>query len=146
MTIDPLILLCLYTLSFVPFVVLGLASSVTRRYARKFSTARADQFPRPLPILVRLHGVTVRTLRASLITNLGATAIFFGFPLLVVGMLWPQEAPGMFAAMWFWILLWVVMSLLRALRTSPDPTGGPGEMGLVDTATDSSRDDSKTDL
>lgn len=133
MTIDPLILLGLYALSFIPFVVLGIASNTTRRYAKRLAMADADQSTGSVPFLVRLHGITVRTLRASLISNLGATMIFFGFPLLIIGILWPQDLLETFEAMRFWIILWVFMSLLRVFCTSPDPTGGLGERRPINT-------------
>ncbi len=91
--------------------------------------ARTDQSERPLPFLVRLHGATVRTVRASLIANLGATAIFFGLPLLVIGILWPQELPETVQDMqltYSLVFPLVLMALLRVCCTSPDPTGGLG--------------------
>lgn len=131
-TIDPLVLLCLYTISFLPFLVLGIASLLTRRYARQSAIAKTDQSTRPLPLLVRVHGITVRTVKVSLIANLGATAVFFGVPLLVIAMLWPEELPGMLHTLQFWILLWIFMSLWRVCTTSPDPTGGLGQQASAD--------------
>ncbi len=129
MAIDPLILFCIYLISFIPFIILGIAKHQTESYARRLATAKTDRSSGPLPFFVRLHGITVRTVKASLIANLGATAIFFGLPLLVIGILSPQDLPEILQSLRFWGPLLTFMVLLRVICTSPDSTGGLGIYG-----------------
>jgi len=124
LAIDAAILVGLFVVAFAPFWVLAVAYEMTQIYRRRVSRGEFDPAAQHIPALVRLYGASVRTVRASLIVNLGGTAFFFGVPLLAVWVLWPEAFVETFQALQFWIVFWIAIGLVRVCLYSPDSTGG----------------------
>jgi len=124
LAIDAVILIGLFVVAFSPFWVLAVAYEMTQVYRRRVSRGEFDPTTQHIPALVRLYGASVRTVRASLIVNLGGAAFFFGVPLLAIWVFWPQDLFETFQALQFWIVFWIAIGLVRVCLCSPDSTGG----------------------
>ncbi len=125
MAIDISLVLFIFTLSSIPFLIIAIATVQTVIYKNRI--LRGDiSHASELPYLVRMHGITVRKLSTSIFTNAIVVSIFFGFPILSVGVLWPEELGSFIADLQFWIILWFVLAFIRIMFYSPDSTGGLG--------------------
>ena len=124
MAINYEMLAILFIISFIPFVILGIADWMTRFYRKRLQRGEIDFELTKIPFLVRMRMFSVRTLPNCVLIHYSAYAFLFGLPLIAVFILWPMDFYNFLNEISFWMILLGIFVFLEIGCKCPDPTGG----------------------
>jgi hypothetical protein len=94
--------------SFMPLATLFIAGAYTQLYRKIVSSRGTALFDKQLPLLVRLHGASFRTIRTSLGVFLGCTVFMFVLPALVFWLFSSNDFTEYTRGLPFWVPFWTI--------------------------------------
>ena len=124
MAINEGIVFLLFLISFTPYIILGIAGWMIRSYNERLRRGEIEYRPSEIPVFVRIHIISVKTLRNCVLIYYSAYSFLFGLPLIAVYVLWPLDFYTFLNEISFWMILLGIFVFLEVGCKSPDPTGG----------------------
>lgn len=132
MAIEIEFLVILFSISFIPFIVIGAARWRTLLYRRNVLKGKTQLDSSRLPILVRLNKFILSKASISVGVYIVAELIFFGIPLITAVIFWPEDFRALAELITIPAVILTVFILLQVVCESPDQTGGFGNLSKVD--------------